>query len=168
MCNTCGMDGQAGVGGNSAQLQGCWRTWGKSQCRAICFHRSLAAPMWSTSMGGAKSVETPRDEMTSGADPNLSGSTSACASVDLPFTMDDDPADRRWDRLLAYLGLLDDAAPMFRDGDAVPHGNCSAWRNTNLFRFRSPISNRGHHSMLDLTQSIFRLPDDVKRLPRST
>jgi prepilin-type processing-associated H-X9-DG protein len=35
--------------------------------------------------------------------------------------MDDDPADRRWDRLLAYLGLLDDAAPMFRDGDAVPH-----------------------------------------------
>jgi len=66
-------------------------------------------------------VETPRDEMTSGADPNLSGSTSASAPADLPFTMDDDPADRRWDRLLAYLGLLDDAAPMFRDGDAVPH-----------------------------------------------
>ena len=59
--------------------------------------------------------------MTSGADPNLSGSTSASAPVDLPFAMDDDPADRRWERLLAYLGLLDDAAPMFRDGDAVPH-----------------------------------------------
>jgi prepilin-type processing-associated H-X9-DG protein len=66
-------------------------------------------------------VETPRDEMTSGADPNLFGSTSTSAPVDLPFTKDDDPADRRWDRLLAYLGLLDDAAPMFRDGDAVPH-----------------------------------------------
>ena len=67
-------------------------------------------------------VETPRDAMTSGADPNLSGSTSASAPADLPFTMDDDPANRRWDRLLAYLGLIDDAAPMFRDGDAVAHG----------------------------------------------
>ena len=66
-------------------------------------------------------VETRRDEMTSGADPNLSGSPAASTPVDLPFTMDDDPADRRWDRLLAYLGLIDDAAPMFRDGDAVPH-----------------------------------------------
>ena len=66
-------------------------------------------------------VEMPRDEGTSGADPNLSGSTSTSAPADLPFTMDDDPADRRWDRLLAYLGMIDDAAPMFRDGQAVPH-----------------------------------------------
>jgi prepilin-type processing-associated H-X9-DG protein len=66
-------------------------------------------------------VETPRDEGTPGADPNLSGSTSTSAPADLPFTMDDDPSDRRWDRLLAYLGLIDDAAPMFRDGESVPH-----------------------------------------------
>jgi prepilin-type processing-associated H-X9-DG protein len=34
--------------------------------------------------------------------------------------MDDDPMDRRWDRLLAYLGLIDDAAPLFQDTQAVP------------------------------------------------
>ena len=34
--------------------------------------------------------------------------------------MDTDPADRGGDRLLAYLGLLDDAAPLFRAGTRVP------------------------------------------------
>jgi len=34
---------------------------------------------------------------------------------------DTDPADRRGDRLLAYLGVLDDAAPLFRSGPRVPH-----------------------------------------------
>ena len=66
-------------------------------------------------------VERPVSEVPAGADPNLSGSAVApSASDDLPFTADDDPADRKWDRLLAYLGLLDDAAPLFRDGQAVP------------------------------------------------
>jgi prepilin-type processing-associated H-X9-DG protein len=86
-------------------------------------HVAMEAPRADPNVSGLQTlpVETPRDEMTSGADLNLSGSTSATAPADLPFTMDDDPADRRWDRLLAYLGLLDDAAPMFRDGQAVPH-----------------------------------------------
>jgi len=34
--------------------------------------------------------------------------------------MDRDPSDRRFDRLMAYLGLLDDAAPLFRPGTAIP------------------------------------------------
>jgi hypothetical protein len=51
----------------------------------------------------------------------MSGSSSAPEVSDLPFTMDDDPADRRWDRLLAYLGVIDDSAPMFRDAQTVPH-----------------------------------------------
>ena len=34
--------------------------------------------------------------------------------------MDKDPSDRRFDRLMAYLGLLDDAAPLFRPGTAIP------------------------------------------------
>jgi hypothetical protein len=34
--------------------------------------------------------------------------------------MDDDPADRRFDRLMACVGLLDDAAPLFRPGTAIP------------------------------------------------
>jgi len=43
-------------------------------------------------------------------------------STDEPLvvSLDTDPADRTGDRLLAYLGLLDDAAPLFRDGQHVP------------------------------------------------
>jgi transposase len=52
------------------------------------------------------------------ADPNLSAISSADAPL-LP-SMDTDAADRRFDRLMACLGLLDDAAPMFRPGSRVP------------------------------------------------
>jgi transposase len=51
------------------------------------------------------------------SDPKL----SAFSSFDLPLvpSMDNDPSDRRFDRLMAYLGLLDDAAPLFRPGTAI-------------------------------------------------
>jgi hypothetical protein len=52
-----------------------------------------------------------------GADPNLSASS---VGESLPISFDTDPADRRIDRLLAYLGLLDDAAPVFRSATRVP------------------------------------------------
>jgi transposase len=50
-------------------------------------------------------------------DPNLSGSMT-----ELPPSpsLDIDPADRQVDRVLACMGLLDDAAPMFRPGSPVP------------------------------------------------
>ena len=38
----------------------------------------------------------------------------------VPMSLDRDPSDRMFDRLLACMGLLDDAAPMFRDGARVP------------------------------------------------
>lgn len=38
----------------------------------------------------------------------------------VPMSLDRDAADRTLDRLLAHLGLLDDAAPIFRDGSQVP------------------------------------------------
>ena len=38
----------------------------------------------------------------------------------VPMSLDRDPSDRIFDRLLACMGLLDDAAPMFRDGARVP------------------------------------------------
>lgn len=38
----------------------------------------------------------------------------------VPLTVDGDASDRSLDRQLAYLGLLDDAAPLFRDGSRVP------------------------------------------------
>jgi len=37
----------------------------------------------------------------------------------VPISLDRDPSDRTFDRQLAHLGLLDDAAPLFRDGTSV-------------------------------------------------
>jgi DNA-binding CsgD family transcriptional regulator len=48
--------------------------------------------------------------------PEFSGSAPPPPSV----TYDTDPTDRRGDRLLAYLGLLDDAAPLFGSGASIP------------------------------------------------
>lgn len=49
--------------------------------------------------------------------PNLS---AFCVEDDAPISFDQDPADRRVDRLMAYLGLLEDAAPLFGSEKAVP------------------------------------------------
>ncbi len=76
-----------------------------------------------------------------GGDPNLSAFPAAAAPAEppspgdpplsawvaldeepTPVSLDTDPADRRGDRLLAYLGVLDDAAPLFCSGPRVPHG----------------------------------------------
>jgi len=56
----------------------------------------------------------------SAADPNLSGSAAPVGDEPLVVSADHDPADRSVDRLLAKLGLLEDAAPLFRDGERVP------------------------------------------------
>lgn len=70
-----------------------------------------------------------------GADPNLSALAPAPSSAQgrpetvepqeqgdepLPVSFDSDPADRRVDRLFAHLGLIDDAAPLFRPGLRIP------------------------------------------------
>jgi transposase len=77
----------------------------------------------------AAPVALTRSEGTAdGADPNLSALAASPATVEpqergdepLPVSFDSDPADRRVDRLFAHLGLLDDAAPLFRPGLRVP------------------------------------------------
>jgi hypothetical protein len=87
---------------------------------------SVPAPISAISPapGKAASIEPDggRDASPSAAasaDPNL----SAFVADDLRVSFDTDPADRRIDRLFACLGLLDDAAPMFRPGRRVP-GAC--------------------------------------------
>jgi len=71
-----------------------------------------------------------------GGDPNLSAFPAGAAGEPLPpaggpapsardaepalASGDTDPADRRGDRLLAYLGVLDDAAPLFQSSPRVP------------------------------------------------
>jgi len=52
------------------------------------------------------------------ADPKLSALASEPDRM--AFSLDRDPADRAGDRLLARLGLLDDAAPLFGAGTQVP------------------------------------------------
>jgi transposase len=69
---------------------------------------ALAEPPW----------VRPPDDAGAEADPNLSASDPV--PDDLAVSFDTDPADRRLDRLWAYLGLLDDAAPLFRSGGRIP------------------------------------------------
>jgi transposase len=72
--------------------------------------RNAAAPP-------AAALAQPTDHPRPGADPNLSAfSTDEL----LPVSFDTDPADRRADRLFAYLGFISDAAPMFRSGSRIP------------------------------------------------
>ena len=54
-----------------------------------------------------------------GADPNLSAFTAAAKESPL-VSHDTDPSDRCGDRLLARLGLLEDAPPLFGSAAAVP------------------------------------------------
>ena len=53
------------------------------------------------------------------ANPNLSGSAVPTDDEPLAVSADRDPANRSNDRVLAALGLLDDAAPLFRAGEHV-------------------------------------------------
>jgi transposase len=68
----------------------------------------------------SKPASAPPAAGAMGADPDLFA-FPAREGEPVPFTFDSDPADRRMDRLLAYLGFLDDAAPIFRPGTDV-HG----------------------------------------------
>ena len=56
----------------------------------------------------------------SGENPNLSAFSAPVGSTPLPSTFDTDPSHRWTDRLLASLGLLEDAAPLFGSAMAVP------------------------------------------------
>jgi len=62
---------------------------------------------------------TPAPTAETGCEPNLS---AFGVEDDTPISFDHDPADRRVDRLMAYLGMLEDAAPLFRSETAVPRG----------------------------------------------
>ena len=73
---------------------------------------------------GAPPVESPAASAAAAADPNLSGPAAPGAvpveDQPLAISLDRDPADRSFDRLLAALGMIEDAAPLFRDGTRVP------------------------------------------------
>lgn len=64
------------------------------------------------------------DCVTRSADDRPGGGDPIGAAADdgepVPTSLDRDASDRSFDRQLAHLGLLDDAAPLFREGASVP------------------------------------------------
>ena len=77
-----------------------------------------------TPVRSAKSTGADADSATLIAQDRTGGGDPITALGDdsepVPMSLDRDASDRTFDRQLAYLGLLDDAAPLFRDGSAVP------------------------------------------------
>lgn len=59
------------------------------------------------------------DQQLDPANPNLSG-TGSTTTAALPVSLDTDPRNRTADRVLACIGLLDDAAPLFAPATQVP------------------------------------------------
>jgi transposase len=77
-----------------------------------------------TDVPSAKSTGDDADRATPSAQDRAGDRDPITAPADdgepVPMSLDRDASDRTFDRQLAYLGLLDDAAPLFREGAAVP------------------------------------------------
>jgi prepilin-type processing-associated H-X9-DG protein len=71
-----------------------------------------------SSSNAPQPLESTAEPAIANADPKLSASSTS-ADHRLPLSLDADPTDRGVDRLLARLGLLDDAAPRFSSGTQV-------------------------------------------------
>jgi len=80
---------------------------------------NLSAAGSATGSGGGESAGLPPEGSPRSADPNLSAAGSE-APDPLPVSLDRDPRDRTVDRVMACLGLLDDAAPLFGPATQVP------------------------------------------------
>jgi transposase len=68
----------------------------------------------------AAATSTPTRCPASNSDPNLSAFAASVPELSPASTFDTDPMDRRGDRLMARLGLLDDAPPLFGTSPNVP------------------------------------------------
>ena len=71
----------------------------------------------------AAMIETPADQSADATTDlaEIAGVVEEAAEDNepVPMSLDREASDRTFDRQLAYLGLLDDAAPLFRDGSNV-------------------------------------------------
>ena len=70
-----------------------------------------------TNTGADSAASTGERNEPVDANPNLS---AFCVTEVLPVSLDTDPSNRSMDRLLACLGLLDDAAPLFGAAQRLP------------------------------------------------
>jgi hypothetical protein len=82
-------------------------------------------------MPSAKTTGDDADRATPSAQDRAGDRDPITAPADhgepVPMSLDCDASDRTFDRQLAYLGLLDDAAPLFREGSSV-RGSASCTR----------------------------------------
>jgi transposase len=88
----------------------------------LAFAGTTAAAAGRPATTGVPSATSTSDD-TARAMPSADDRDAIAAGDDdepVPMSLDHDASDRTFDRLLAYLGLLDDAAPLFREGSAVP------------------------------------------------
>lgn len=93
--------------------------WNAAQPEQMALPLAPAGADPNVSASSQPPLGTPPPAPPAPADPNLSASSSAADELP-PFTFDTNPADRSFDRLMAYLGLLSDAAPMFQSAARVP------------------------------------------------
>jgi transposase len=77
-----------------------------------------AAGVPSAKPAGAADHATPSAKDRAGDRDPISAPADDAEPV--PMSLDRDASDRTFDRQLAHLGLLDDAAPLFREGASVP------------------------------------------------
>src|SRR6202521_6200860 len=77
-----------------------------------------------TGVPSATSIGDGADRVTPSAEDRAGDRDPVTAPADdgeaVPMSLDRDASDRTFDRQLAYLGLLDDAAPLFREGSSAP------------------------------------------------
>lgn len=100
------------------KLVGASRPAEDAQLAFAAMTRPLATPVPSArSTGDADSTTRLAENRASDRDPITALGDN---SEPVPMSLDRDASDRTFDRQLAYLGLLDDAAPLFRDGSSVP------------------------------------------------
>jgi len=80
---------------------------------------SATGGLFATSTSDAVDCATPSAHDRAG-ERDLSSAPEDDDDEPVPMSLDRDASDRSFDRQLAYLGLLDDAAPLFREGSSVP------------------------------------------------
>ena len=85
---------------------------------------TVAGRPLATRVPSATSIGDDADRVTPSAQDRVGDHDPITAPADdgepVPMSLDRDASDRTFDRQLAYLGLLDDAAPLFREGASVP------------------------------------------------
>jgi transposase len=85
---------------------------------------AAAGPPPAAGVPSAKSTGDDVDRATPSAKDRAGDGDPISAPADdgepVPMSLDHDASDRTFDRQLAHLGLLDDAAPLFRAGSSVP------------------------------------------------